>query len=116
MTEDKDDEVHLIKFMTAKKYSMRIYDAGITLHNNISGDESFSKIELAPGAIEFSEGVAHTKLRAATFQRIMPAPIYYSPQTNRVRWTPLVGQESDGLKVESRRLSFPGYAASWSIS
>ena len=33
-----------------------------------------------------------------------------------LRWTPLVGQESDGLKVESRRLSFPGYAASWSIS
>jgi len=28
----------------------------------------------------------------------------------------LAGQETDGLKVESRRLSFPGYAASCLIS
>ena len=33
-----------------------------------------------------------------------------------LRWMALAGQESDGLKVESRRLSFPGYAASRSIS
>ena len=47
---------------------------------------------------------------------ISRSEFYREVKADRLRWTPSVGQETGGLKRESRRLSFSGYAASNSLS